>query len=497
MEKETTTSEPIDYSYLLKDTVLTEEQNRAISILTTRRSMILGFQAGLGKTTTCLTAAKVFNSRNGKVCSFFFFPKSARAAFKKEVENRLCEPYALYSTDEKVEYSGQSYVLCEVTYMKKIVPLVEQIAKDRPLACFFDEAHCLQDSKTETYRIFSLIRGKFGVFHAVTATPLINSMEGLFTLCQLVDPKTNSKWESFRSEYCITKTRKMKVKKNGRSFERRFIEIVGYKNLDKLKSYLSSICIQGSRNYTINFFYKQCDIDRLVMPKYIEASRGMFDAEDAKATDVKEAKSYGARIHDLQRIVDGAYSEEITNKTKLLLKALKAINLRKTEATLVYVEYDDSVDMLLKYIKEYADGISLNNVYVISGKTKESDRVEIERGIEPRDVVIITAAGSQSRNLQRANNLIFYDLPFSVGRITQCVGRICRVDTKYAEQNVCILEVNQTIDTYKRILFKDNLWLIRQLFSGQTTMPTDVMSVDEKAVNEMKQRFLWCRSPRT
>ena len=480
-----------NYSYLLKDTVLSDEQNRAIDLLSHRRSMILGFQAGLGKTTICITTAKLYNLRNSAVCTFFFFPKSARAAFKKEFANRLCEEYALYSTDEIVEYSGQNYVLCEVTYMKKVLGLVKDLAKTRKLACFFDEAHCLQDPKSQISKDFKSIRPSFLVFHAVTATPLINSIEGLFTILQLIDPGKNPRWELFRARYCVTKSREVNFVRNGKKMRRRFFEVVGYKNLDKLKEYVDSICIQGAKDYNINFLYRQTKIDNAVVQSYLDASKGVFDS----SMDVipnEDPKAFGARLHDLQRIVDGAYSDKITTKTKLLLMILKEINERH-EASLVYVEYDDSVELLKKFLEEYADKVGINNIHVLSGKTPEKKRVEIEQSIEPGDVVIITAAGRQSRNLQKANNLVFYDLPFSVGTITQCIGRICRCDSVFPEQNVYIVEIENTIDTYKRILFKNNLWLIRQLFSSQTTLPTDVMSVDNKMKNAMKQKLLWCR----
>ena len=484
-----------DYSYLLKDTKLSDAQNQAIEILSHRRSMILSFQAGLGKTTTCLTTAKLYQIRNPNVITFFFFPKSARAAFKKEFQNRLCEEYALYSAEETIEYTNQNYVLCESTYLKKIKWLIDSLAASHPLACFFNEAHCLQDSKTALYKDFYSIKDRFAVFHAVTATPLINSIEGLFTLCNLIDPKNNPRWESFRAKYCVTRIRRAQVKKkNGRKIECNFIEIVGYKNLNILHEYLKTICIQGGITYNINFIYKQTDLDAIIQNQYLTAAAGVFDADEDDHQRKLSLKAYGARLHDLQRIIDGSYCEKITNKTKLLLQALKAINLKGNEASLVYAEYDDTVETIEKFLDFYKEKALINNIYVLSGKTKEEERVRIEKSIEPRDVVIITAAGRQSRNLQRANNLIFYDLPFSVGTITQCIGRICRVDSTFPQQNVYILEVKNTIDTYKRILFKDNLWLIRQLFSGQTTLPTDVMTVDAKEINRMKQSLLWCRN---
>ena len=485
-----------DFSFLLKDTKLTPEQNRAIQILTRKRSRILSYQAGLGKTTICITAAKVYHIRNSNVKTIFVFPKSARASFKKEFANRTDDKYALFSTDEVIDYEGQDYILCENMYLEKIVPLIEDLADKHYIACFYDEAHCLQDKNSNLHKTISSIKNRLTIFHAVTATPLINSIEGLFNILNLVDPENNSSWYVFRNKYCLLKQKKAKIKskKTGKTFERKFDEIVGYKNLDELKKYIDTICIQGGITYNLNFIYKQTDLDEKIKTQYRDASKGVFklnkDNQPEEVTD--DIKAYGARLHDLQRIVDGDYCDLATNKTKLLLFQIKEINKKNTEATLIYAEYDDTVDLLKKYLEQYKEQTNINSISVIDGKTKEEERVRIETSIVPRDVVIITAAGRQSRNLQRANNLIFYDLPFSVGTITQCIGRVCRVDSKFKEQNIYIIETKNTIDTYKKLIFNKNIGLIKQLFNNQTTLPLDMLNVELHDKDEMKKTLLWC-----
>ena len=485
-----------DFSFLLKSTQLTPEQNNAIKILAKSKSKILSYQAGLGKTTICITVAKLYRIRNDNVKILFVFPKSARASFKKEFYNRTDEDFALYSTDEVIEYKNQNFILCENMYLEKIVPLIEEIADKHYIACFYDEAHCLQDKKTNLFKTIYSIKKKLSVFHAVTATPLINSIEGLFNILSLVDPDNNKSWFEFRNKYCVTKKKKARIKskKTKKTFERTFEEIIGYKNLDELKKYIDTICIQGGITYNLNFIYRMTTLDDKIKRQYYDASKGVFTLNNKKEIeDVSDdIKAYGARLHDLQRIVDGDYCEEITTKTKLLLFELSKINNKNTEATLIYAEYDDTVDLLKKYLTLYKDRININEISVIDGKTKEEERVRIETSIVPRDVVIITAAGRQSRNLQRANNLIFYDLPFSVGTITQCIGRICRVDSKYKEQNVIIIETKNTIDTYKKLIFNKNIGLIKQLFNNQTTLPLDMLNVEMNNRDEMKKSLLWC-----
>ena len=379
-----------DFSFLLKDTKLTPEQNRAIQILTRKRSRILSYQAGLGKTTICITAAKVYHIRNSNVKTIFVFPKSARASFKKEFANRTDDKYALFSTDEVIDYNGQDYILCENMYLEKIVPLIEDLADKHYIACFYDEAHCLQDKNSNLHKTISSIKNRLTIFHAVTATPLINSIEGLFNILNLVDPENNSSWYVFRNKYCLLKQKKAKIKskKTGKTFERKFDEIVGYKNLDELKQYIDTICIQGGITYNLNFIYKQTDLDEKIKTQYRDASKGVFklnkDNQPEEVTD--DIKAYGARLHDLQRIVDGDYCDLATNKTKLLLFQIKEIN-KKNKVKIIIFEnnkdiiqgYSNAINKALKYIHS---NNALNVAEKISSYFPDSSINDLEKMVK-------------------------------------------------------------------------------------------------------------------
>jgi hypothetical protein len=255
----------------------------------------------------------------------------------------------------------------------------------------------------------------------------------------------------------------------------------------------------------------------------------------------------------------------------------------------------------------------------ISGKEKEEKRQQIEQNLVSRDIVIITKAGRASRNLQKANNLILYNVPYSIGDLLQCPckgtkiltdkgyinvediedtfnvvihnniyparklgvkkskvvevclqdnsklkvsmdhefldfnnkwvsvnnlkpqmglqtnkntfikvksvslmineedvylitvdsdehayvtnnlishncsGRICRVDTTFDKQNFYILEVDQTIDSYRIALFKDHLALLDRLLGKECrgTLTCDYVEIDRMKMKDLKKALLW------
>ena len=119
-------------------------------------------------------------------------------------------------------------------------------------------------------------------------------------------------------------------------------------------------------------------------------------------------------------------------------------------------------------------------------------KIKIEKNLTKRDIVIITRAGCVSINLQAVNHIILYNVPFSQADAEQSIGRICRCNSTYAKKYVHILECDGTIDSYKRILFQQLSKLVNQMFDNQhPTLPTDLISEDDKLRKQLKISFLW------
>ena len=111
--------------------------------------------------------------------------------------------------------------------------------------------------------------------------------------------------------------------------------------------------------------------------------------------------------------------------------------------------------------------------------------------VGPGSCVVMTRAGAQSLNLQALNNVIVYDIPFSLGVFIQVVGRVTRLNTKYDQFNVYFIEVDGTIDSYKRMLIQDRMNVIEALFGGDDTIPIDVKELDRTFIREIRRDFLW------
>jgi superfamily II DNA/RNA helicase len=105
--------------------------------------------------------------------------------------------------------------------------------------------------------------------------------------------------------------------------------------------------------------------------------------------------------------------------------------------------------------------------------------------------VLITSAGAESINLQRANVIVFYDIPFSVGTCIQVMGRILRMDTKFKNQYIIVMYTKDTIDEYKYLNFLDNAMMIKQVVGNDATLPKELKTMDKKNLQTLKDKYLW------
>ena len=503
---------------------LNELQQSSVDRMSKMSATVLALSPGCGKTLCILDFVKNHLFKDNKDKCLFFIPKSARAAFEKEMKTRILEPYLLIKAGKQVSYSEMNkhrYIFIENTLVSKYVEDLVTLANNNTCHLVIDEAHSLQNPESVFCKAAWEVRCYCKRIYAMTATPLLNSIEGLFNLYHFVYPRVFISWFRFRSRYCITRENVIRMKnRNGALIQRKVTEIIGYQNMQELNEILDKLTIKGCVHYNVNFEFLECELDKQSEKPYQFASNGLFDVlyhpekakERAKTRKAnsgnsgEEAKDFGSRLHDLQRICDFSDSslqeinkDFIPNKLKTMLSAVKSI-IDRNESTLIYFEYKDSLELAEKILIEHKDTLGFNNIYRLTGEEKEDLRAKIESNLGLKDIVLCSQAASQSRNLQRANNIICFHLPWSCGRLIQVLGRICRCDSTYSQQNIYFITVNKTIDEYKVELFKKRIGLIRVLL-GMESIGTlencncscDYVDIDYSDIKELKNNLLWKR----
>lgn len=300
--------------------------------------------------------------------------------------------------------------------------------------------NCLQDNKSKFYQYVAGMRHLFSVVWLLTATPLKNRIEGLYNMFYIMNPKIFGTYYSFKDSYLVIHRRQIpRVVGKGRE-KRRIMqnveEVVGYKNLDKLREILNKYVILKQKHYNLKFYYHKTDLLEREVKPYLEASEGLCreSSED----------NFAVRVHDLQMVVDNIepnsrIEDKLSSKELLFLKVIK-YKMENNSPTIVYCDYNDVLDRLNKLLTGFSKQLGVKQIHIISGSINQKEREKVEELIGPGSVILITSAGTESINLQKADSLVFYDIPFSILTFIQAVGRVTRIDSKFSEQHIHILE---------------------------------------------------------
>lgn len=476
-----------DYT-LANDYPLTEGQNEIIEYMLQRPTAICGAQTGFGKTYCLSTALVYLLLRFPGTHAFVLAPPKALKGFKKELSTKLKIRYNIITSQEVQSLPGARITLVSTTCLDKACPeMVKMKSEGKKLIMLIDEYHCCQSPESKLYTRLKSVRSLFTIFWGATATPLKNDIEGLYWMMYMLNPSALGSWVAFRNRYLITERHTVKQRtKNGKYISRFVEEVIGFKDAEGLQRLLQQYIIIKQQPYNLNFTYNRIELEPAEVQKYLVAGKGLLRESSEN--------NWAVRLHDLQQVIDNIQpdyrQEELTNKEKLFLAVLLK-RIQEGCPCLVYCDYNEGINRLESLLKRFKTNLQLKSIYKVTGDIPLSDREKIEDKIKPNTVTLITSAGTESINLQRANTLIFYDVPFSILTFIQAVGRITRIDTKFSGQNIHIIESFGTIDTYKRLLIQINGNMIKSLFGNIETLPLELSVSDKNMIYKLKNTLLW------
>ena len=211
-----------------------------------------------------------------------------------------------------------------------------------------------------------------------------------------------------------------------------------------------------------------------------------------KSKPKNQLSEFSIRLIELQKLMDNCsefYDPYlISNKEKALIKLIKQL-FKEGHIPIIYCFYLDTIDRVKKVLEE--SDIKIDDIFIISGQIPKKERALVEDKIAKNTVTIINKAGTESINLQKADTMIYYNIPWSIDEYLQSIGRITRNDTKFDKQYVYFLQYEGTIDNYKAININNRLNVVEQ-FQGEQIISSDGIHLSETDRSKLKQFLLWC-----
>lgn len=351
-----------------------------------------------------------------------------------------------------------------------------------------DEAHGVKNWKGEVvYPAAARLSQKARCVWGLTATPLKNGRESeLYSVFNLLRPGTFPSWSEFRRTYFILQLYRpfWKEKTGPRKGERArpFYKELGPQNRDHLQAIIrpfylkrpaSELCAHLPPLTTVVSTVTLDKKQRDLYEHWLAYGKQHPESQLACLTRMQQATSCPELIGDPG--IPSAKWEELKRQLQTELSDEKVI---------IYTKFSETVSWLSAQLTRL--GIAHGR---ITGKdpAKSKDAARLRFQSDPAyNVMLITDAGGESLDLQAARVVVFYDLPWSWGTLTQVVGRIRRIGTAHTQLLAFLLVANSTIDetVLSQLQAKEAATksTITETESTLTTTETDTETATETAI---------------
>ncbi|RKZ80989.1 MAG: ATP-dependent helicase [Candidatus Parabeggiatoa sp. nov. 1] len=387
---------------------------------------LLADEVGLGKTIEACMVCKEYFVRGMIKSLLILTPASLVSQWQQELSDKF--DITTISTDERQEepeiFWNQNDSIVASIHTAKHKAHRDYVTGREWDMVIVDEAHHLKNRNTLNWKLVNSIKKRFILM--LTATPVQNSLVELFNLLTLLKPGLLKTEALFKKEYVSSKS--ARVPKNPEKLRQLMREVM-VRNTRSLvdvqlpKRFASTITVQPSKAeqtlyQAISDYLRQYQDDRRL--KLMRNTLLMRVGSSPKAlADSLTHLEKRFKHKEIKPLIKKATAIQHVEKAKQLLALLK----KSSQKTLVFVTHRETQAYLATCLSEA--GIAFAEFRGDMSLTDKDEAIESFRELVP--VLLTTEAGGEGRNIQFANVIINYDLPWNPMRIEQRIGRIHRI----------------------------------------------------------------------
>lgn len=318
----------------------------------------------------------------------------------------------------------------------------------------FDEIQTVK-SRTQKLLYPSAVKVSLKALYVwgLSATPIMNKLEELYSIMSVIRPGMFGDYDHFRKVY-------YKLELNEKL---KFYEFTGYQNLQQLMLLMRPFYIRRPAEAFDHLLPRvvpqiyMCDMDHSQRSVYQQIKEKYFPGDSemrARRLTPLASLTYAQMVSDAPQALSQEYTPESSKWDELHRILTEDV---VDEKVIIFAKFERTISFLGGKLE--AAGIP----YVrITGKEnpleRENNKLEFLNP-EGRKIILINEAGGDSIDLYSAGILIFYGLPWSYGQFIQVIGRARRRGSKHARLLVVLLMNRGTIDehVFKVLRLKENL----------------------------------------
>lgn len=453
-------------------------QKEGISRLVNMKSQGLYFECGLGKTYTSICAAKELMDRKIiSQCLVISVVSMAISSWTKTLDrmgysyrviggpvkyraselyqatedfiitlSTSCdsEKYPLYLTSDDLQKAGKK----SSVKPKKTKSFVDVALKKENLMLVVDELHKLSDTQSATFKNMLKIRKHCVRATGLTGTVIKSTPERCLLPLRFEYPDVFSNKYEFENAFTI--------KEQGRFGQ----QIVGYRNLDVLKSILHKAGMPALKKDHLP------DLPELLPPKliYCETDKVSLELVDRirNSPDGRKLEPNHAELNDIYirtheaLVCPSMFESSYIAKNRL--EAVKDVLDNLDGKTIIFTTLKKAILELYNYLTKAGFGCTC-----CSGDQTpfEIDR-RVDKFVKDDNCTVMIATiqkmGTGFDGIKIAQNAIIYDLNTNAADLIQAIGRLHRDGQKNAVSQIYILQDNTISEyQYKKVMAQKDL----------------------------------------
>ncbi|MDW7712277.1 MAG: SNF2-related protein [Deferrisomatales bacterium] len=396
-----------------------------------RGRVLLADEVGLGKTIEAGMALKEYAMRGMAERFLVLTPASLVGQWQEELETKFglsCRTSydPLLRADPEVFWSSPRIVASIAAARRK--EHFERVAGREWDVVVVDEAHHLKNRTTQNYKLVDALKKRFLLL--LSATPVQNSLVELYNLLTLLKPGIFRTEKEFREAHMTPGKPRVPLHR------------------DRMRDLMRDVMVRNTRGL-VDVRLPPRHATTLRVPAGAE-ERACYDALTSLVRDTHLASSGGHRLalHHLltaagsspaaaagalerfaRRHGDSGRWDELATRYRPLgvgakgAALLELLRRNPGEKKIVFVHHRETLDHLRRFLEGAGVACSIFEGGM-SGLAKDSAVADFRDRIP---VLLSTESGGEGRNLQFANTLVNFDLPWNPMAIEQRIGRLHRI----------------------------------------------------------------------
>ncbi len=427
-----------------------------------RKAALIGDEMGLGKTLQAITLALLKREMFGFGKVLIVTLASLKAQWQREIERFTDEKAVVVAGGFKQRKSQYMHddSLFKITNYEAVLRDVSTICRFKPDLIILDEAQRIKNFTTKTAAAVKSLPRKHAL--VLTGTPLENKLEDVYSIVQFLEPTMLSPlWKFAADHFMLSRDKKGKI--------------LGYHNLDKLHSRLQQVAIRRRkeqvlselpREITNNYYIDLHERQQKIHAGFLQSLLPLLNKKYLTPVDLRKIQLLMLKMRqscNSTYLIDR--ETHISPKLKELEGLLEELVIQNGHKVVIFSEWTTMTMLIGKHLSEA--GIPFVE---LSGKVPVAKRQAlIDEFTNNPDckVFLSTDAGGTGLNLQAADCVINFELPWNPARLNQRIGRVSRIGQQSSCINVVNLIAKDSIEEkiYAGIQLKTDLF--KGVFDGE------------------------------